>query len=148
MRGGMLGPTMRAPAFENFPAEVPVWVVCLCADWCGLCRDYEALFRGMARRHPSWRFTWIDIEDESELVGELDVETFPTLLLATTTQTLFIGPLTPQIEALTRLLDSAREGRLPPAAHSAEVAALLRSLKIRYLPVEAVPDHQATAKGA
>ncbi len=28
------------------------------------------------------RFAWVDIEDESELVGDLDIEDFPTLLLA------------------------------------------------------------------
>ena len=59
--------------------DAVVWVVCLCAEWCGLCRDYEAVFAQMAQRFPAFRFVWLDIEDQAELVGDMDVETFPTL---------------------------------------------------------------------
>jgi thioredoxin 1 len=38
------------------------------------------------------RFVWVDIEDESELVGDLDIEDFPTLLLARGGRVLFFGP--------------------------------------------------------
>lgn len=92
----------------------PWWVVCLCAQWCGTCRDYRAVFDQLARAHPAVRFVWIDIEDDAEVAGDLDVETFPTLLLADGQVARFLGPLLPQAAVLSRLLDSlqARSGHL------------------------------------
>ena len=57
------------------------WVVCLCAGWCGVCREYQPLFGALAVQHPGIRFQWVDVEDESDVVGDLDIETFPTLLM-------------------------------------------------------------------
>ena len=82
------------------------WAVCLCAAWCGTCGIYRPLFDELARAHPDVRFEWVDIEDESDLVGDLDVETFPTLLIADGERALFLGPLLPQAPVLTRLLTS------------------------------------------
>jgi thiol-disulfide isomerase/thioredoxin len=55
------------------------WVVCLCAEWCGTCRDYRPLLEQVARAHPQFRFGWVDIEDHAEIADAFDVETFPTL---------------------------------------------------------------------
>lgn len=82
------------------------WAVCLCANWCGTCREYRPIFDDLAVAHPQMRFVWVDIEDESELAGDLDVETFPTLLIADGARARFLGPLLPQAAVLTRLLAS------------------------------------------
>jgi hypothetical protein len=37
--------------------------------------------RGLAARHPDKTFVWIDIEDQADVVGDLDVDNFPTLLM-------------------------------------------------------------------
>lgn len=87
------------------------WAVCLCANWCGTCRDYRAIFDALARAHPDVRFEWVDIEDESELAGDLDVETFPTLLIADGANARFLGPLLPQAPVLARLLASLQAGQ-------------------------------------
>ena len=89
-------------------------VVCLCAQWCDTCRDYRAVFDQLARAHPAVRFVWIDIEDDAEVAGDLDVETFPTLLLADGQVARFLGPLLPQAAVLSRLLESlqSRSGHL------------------------------------
>ncbi|EJE50606.1 thioredoxin domain-containing protein [Acidovorax sp. CF316] len=87
------------------------WAVCLCADWCGTCRDYRAIFDTLAQAHPGVRFEWVDIEDESELAGDLDVETFPTLLIADGASVRFLGPLLPQAPVLARLLSSLQAGQ-------------------------------------
>ncbi len=86
------------PVDSTAPAAQPGgwWAVCLCAGWCGTCRDYRALFDALAQAHPEVRFEWVDIEDESELAGDLDVETFPTLLIADGRKAHFLGPLLPQ----------------------------------------------------
>jgi lipid A ethanolaminephosphotransferase len=38
-------------------------------------------FEEQARAHPGLRFAWIDVEDEAEAMGDVDIETFPTLLV-------------------------------------------------------------------
>ena len=96
------------PAPGAAPPTAPPdwWVVCLCAGWCGVCRDYRGLFDALAQKHPETRFVWVDVEDEDELAGDLDVETFPTLLIADGKHVRFLGPLLPQTAVLARLLAS------------------------------------------
>ncbi|RYY87738.1 MAG: thioredoxin [Comamonadaceae bacterium] len=102
----------------------PLWVVCLCAEWCGACREYRPLFDAVARAHPALRFAWVDIEDHAELADDFDVETFPTILVAGEGGTRFVGPLLPHAQTLARLLTA-----LPSAQPAApEVQALLKAL--------------------
>jgi thioredoxin 1 len=105
------------------------WVICLCADWCGICRDYQMIFSQMAKRYPAFRFAWLDIEDQSDLVGDLEVETFPTLLLANAQGTRFFGPLTPQASTLARLLDSLARSSLQVTPHLPATQQLLLGLQ-------------------
>ena len=64
------------------PAE-PLLVACLCAAWCRTCDEYEPMFEGLQHRFgKAARFVWVDIEDEDEAMGPVDVENFPTLLIA------------------------------------------------------------------
>lgn len=114
------------------------WVICLCADWCGLCRDYQVVFAQMAERYPAFRFAWLDIEDQSDLVGDLDVETFPTLLMADAQGTRFFGPLTPQADTLARLLDSLARSSLQVAPHESATGQLL-------LGLQDAPEHWVNA---
>lgn len=97
-------------------ADSAWWVVCLCAEWCGTCRDYRTVFEAMAREHAGVRFVWVDIEDEADVAGDLDVETFPTLLIADGQHARFLGPLLPQAPVLARLLASLRGG--PGSTHA------------------------------
>lgn len=110
------------------------WVVCLCADWCGLCRDYQVVMAQMAGRYPAFRFAWLDIEDQAELVGDIDVETFPTVLMADAQGTRFFGPLTPQANTLARLLDSLQGDSLQSSPHLPATRQLLQALR-------AAPEH-------
>ena len=80
-------------------------VVCLCAAWCGTCREYDAVFDALRQALPRHRYRWIDIEDEADLAGDVDVETFPTLLLAHQGRVLFAGPVLPRLGDAQRLID-------------------------------------------
>jgi protein-disulfide isomerase-like protein with CxxC motif len=120
-------------------------VACLCAAWCRTCEAYAAVFaQAMAdlrREHPGLQAHWIDIEDESELLGELDVETFPTLVVIDASRVRFAGTLTPQPQTLQRVLRAALEDTTP-ARYSAEVLAFAQRLRERTpLP----PAHQDPA---
>ncbi len=90
------------------PASVPqavLDVVCLCADWCGTCREYAATFEALQQAMPGHRYRWIDIEDEADAIGDIDVETFPTLMLAHAGRLLFAGPVLPRLGDAQRLLE-------------------------------------------
>ena len=104
-------------------------VTCLCAAWCGVCRDYRTTFDQAATEFGEGvTFDWVDTEDEAEVLDDVDVENFPTLLIARGERTLFFGTVTPQPATLTRLVQRALAGALPPPADSAPVDALLRRL--------------------
>ena len=113
----------------------PIHIACLCAAWCRVCEGYQAVFdevrRGWTGPGPQPVWHWIDIEDESERVGDLDIETFPMLLVADPQGVRFAGPITPEAHTLRRLLKSLLDPheplpRRPPVAEA--VAALGRRL--------------------
>ncbi|WP_426109636.1 thioredoxin family protein [Massilia sp. PWRC2] len=79
-------------------------VACLCAGWCGTCTSYRATFEALAARHPALRFVWIDIEDQADLVGELDIDNFPTLLIQHDDVVAFLGTVLPDGALAERLL--------------------------------------------
>jgi len=98
------------------------WVVaCLCAAWCGTCGGYRAAFERIAARHPDKVFVWIDIEDQADVVGDLDVENFPTLLVQRDDTVAFFGTMLPDPAVAERLVKAQAE--LPPA----ELARLAQS---------------------
>lgn len=81
------------------------WIVaCLCAAWCGTCGTYRAAFDGLAARHPDKEFIWIDIEDQADVVGDLDVENFPTLLIQRDDTVAFFGTMLPDPALADRLV--------------------------------------------
>ena len=83
-------------------------VACLCAAWCGTCRDYRDGFHAMAERFPDARFLWLDVEDEAELLDDYDVENFPTVLIQRRDTVLFFGTMLPHHDLLQRTVESFR----------------------------------------
>lgn len=94
---------------QNSRRTTDLLVACLCADWCGTCREYQPLFEQHQTQFPGVRFLWVDVEDESDLLDPIEVENFPTLLIARGAQTQFFGTVTPHLQTLERLLRSAME---------------------------------------
>ena len=118
-------------------------VACLCAEWCGSCRGYRADFDSAISAHAGAdvEALWIDIEDQAELVGAVDVENFPTLLIARGDDVLFFGTVTPHVSTLKRLVQAAVAGEhLGDTAPDAEVRALAARLRRRCRPTG---DHAA-----
>ena len=104
-------------------------VVCLCAEWCGVCRDYQQRFTSLQAKFPQARFLWIDVEDEADLLHPLDVDDFPTLLIAVGDAPRFFGTLTPQIETLERLIRAQLEDAGAPALANPEWVALVKRIR-------------------
>jgi thiol-disulfide isomerase/thioredoxin len=105
-------------------------VACLCAEWCGSCREYRATFAALAERFGGEaEFAWIDIEDESDALGDPDIENFPTLQLSDSGGLRFIGTVTPHLATAERLVQNALAGQLPPiGGEQAELAERVRTL--------------------
>lgn len=98
------------------------WVVaCLCAAWCDTCRSYRGSFDQLAAMHPDKRFVWIDIEDEADFIGDIDVENFPTLLIQQGDTVSFFGTVLPDMKLADRLIQAQTEKT--EAERQAEAAA-------------------------
>jgi len=98
-------------------------VACLCAAWCGTCSSYRSAFETLAARHPGKLFVWIDIEDQADVVGDLDVENFPTLLIQRGDTVAFFGTVLPESGLADRLVQSQAalaEDELARLAQSSE----------------------------
>jgi thiol-disulfide isomerase/thioredoxin len=111
----------------NTPQPEPLLVACLCAQWCGTCKDYAPLFEGLQAEFPQATFRWIDIEDESDLVDPIEVEDFPTLLIASGGKARFFGPVMPHVETIRRMIQ-AQQGQIGASRLPAEVQALARRI--------------------
>lgn len=112
------------------PAPAPLLVACLCAAWCGVCGEYRSRFdqvhAAIKADHPQAQFVWLDVEDEADLLHPLDVDDFPTLLIAKDHVPLFFGPLTPQAQTLERLVRNAALVAMAPVPDPAVHAAVAR----------------------
>ena len=105
----------------------------LCAQWCGVCRDYQAFVREQqAKGAEEW--VWVDIENEARSLGELDVENFPTLFITEGEALRFGGTVTPQPEVALRLLQSLHEGNRYALPDIEDLPELIHGLLA--LPVE------------
>ncbi|ARP91622.1 thiol reductase thioredoxin [Bordetella genomosp. 9] len=100
-------------------------VACFCAAWCDTCREYRPKFDALAAQTPATVFAWIDIEDHPELLGEEDVENFPTILVQRGGRTVFYGPMLPHIGHLERLLATLDAGSPAVATRLPNVRGLL-----------------------
>ncbi|MCC7696486.1 thioredoxin family protein [Janthinobacterium sp. EB271-G4-7A] len=104
----------------------PRWTVaCLCALWCGTCGSYRATFEELAARHPDTVFVWVDIEDQADVVGDLDIDNFPTLLIQHEDNVAFFGTVLPDGGLAHRMVQAQQ------ALSGAELAALAGSTQER-----------------
>jgi thioredoxin 1 len=103
-------------------------VACLCADWCGACREYKPLFDSLSRKFPNVQFLWVDVEDEADLIDPIEVEDFPTILIAKDQNPLFFGTVLPHIETVERLIQDKMTVREHTPVKDEAVIKLVHSL--------------------
>lgn len=95
--------------------SAPFVAAALCASWCRTCEAWRPVFDAavavLRAEGVAIESRWIDIEDEAAWLGDLDIETFPTLLvLAPGGGVRFAGPLAPQPATLERVLRQSLAG--------------------------------------
>ena len=83
-------------------------ILCFCAAWCDACKAYQPKFEALGQQYPEACFVWADIEDYPELLGDEDVENFPTIAIAQGENIRFLGTLLPHIEHLNRLIQTTQ----------------------------------------
>lgn len=100
-------PGTDGAALRQALASPGTWLVaCFCAAWCNACTEYRPKLQALSEARPQHAYAWIDIEDEPDLLGDEDVENFPTLLIQAGGRVLFYGPMLPHIGHLERMLDN------------------------------------------
>ncbi len=111
-------------------------VVCLCAEWCTVCCEYRERFEqvrlALQQDVPQAQFLWIDVEDEAELLQPLDVDDFPTVLIAVNGQPRFFGAVTTQVEKLVRMVHAKLRETGVPAIAQPDVTALVARIQAAY----------------
>jgi hypothetical protein len=114
------------------------WVIALCAEWCNVCREWRDAFNQTAASRPDLNFAWVDVEDEADAMGDVDIETFPTVLIGRGADALFLGPVQPAAAQLARLVGSLKHTGTDEAVSrppvSAEATPLLARLQAGVLP--------------
>jgi thioredoxin reductase (NADPH) len=103
-------------------------VVGLCAEWCPVCRGFRPAFERLAAEWPRAHFVWLDIEDDADLVGDIEVENFPTLAVFGDGPALHFGVCQPQEAVVRRLLQALSEQGRPCAEVPEAVATLPQRL--------------------
>lgn len=99
------------PPSENRSATADTWLVaCLCADWCDTCREFRATFDALSERHANVWFRWIDIEDEADLLDDIEVDNFPTIVIQRGADVLFLGTTLPKAAIVERQLVVLQSG--------------------------------------
>ena len=110
-------------------------VACLCAQWCRTCDGYRVVFEETvsAMRGAGVEGMWVDVEDQADALGAVDVENFPTLLIARGDAVLFFGPVTPHASTLMRLLSAALDDQLSPGPAAIDASVLELPERLRRL---------------
>jgi len=106
-------------------------VVCLCATWCNTCTEFQRTFDELARLRPDARFAWLDLDDDSDLAGDADVENFPTLAVFRGDAPLFYGVTMPQPGVVERTLAYLERPDAAAIAVPADIAGLPQALRVR-----------------
>ncbi len=91
------------------PEQGAFLVLCLCAEWCTTCREYQPGFLALSGDFPQARFVWLDVEVHAEEMGDLEADDFPTLLILRDGLVLFFGPMLPHLNHLRRTLENFAE---------------------------------------
>lgn len=118
-------------AGSNPPAPTDLWVICLCAQWCHICRDMRVAVDRDRRLHRLVNWRWVDVEDDADLLGNLEVETFPTYLIGHRDQVLLFAPGPTRVDALLAMVTPYATGRVQATAVPEVVSHALTALTLK-----------------
>ena len=103
-------------------------VACLCATWCKTCGEFRDTFERLQKANSDKKFVWLDVEDDSALVGDIEIENFPTLAVFRGDKPLFYGVTMPQEGVVARTLASLTRDDRDAVTVPEEIAGLPEAL--------------------
>lgn len=74
-------------------------------------------------------FAWVDIEDHADVLDNVDVENFPTLLISDAKQVYFWGAVLPHTATASQLIDRVLSGKMP-SIDAPDILALDQRLRV------------------
>jgi thioredoxin 1 len=95
----------RRALASSWNANGPLVVISLCAAWCHICGEFREVFERISIKRGDLHFVWLDIEDDHEICGDIDVENFPTLAVFRGDVPVHFGVSLPQEATVARLID-------------------------------------------
>jgi thioredoxin reductase (NADPH) len=122
-------PHDRRTLASRWDADGPLVVISLCAAWCHVCREFREALERIAVKHEDAQFVWLDIEEDHEVCGDIDVENFPTLAVFRGDVPLHFGVSPPQEATVARLIDELAVRTAPARDMPDEVRALPEALR-------------------
>lgn len=122
-------PADRRALASRWSADSPLVVVSMCAAWCHTCGEFREVFERVAAARGNAQFVWLDIEDDHEICGDIDVEDFPTLAVFRGDVPVHYGVSLPQEATVARLIDELASRTAPGRDIPDEVRALPEALR-------------------
>ena len=119
----------RQTLASRWKADGPLVVISLCAAWCHTCGEFREAFERIAVERGDVQFVWLDIEDDHEICGDIDVENFPTLAVFRGDVPVHFGVSIPQEATLARLIDELASRTVSARDVPDEVRALPEALR-------------------
>ena len=96
----------RDAVTNAFSADSQLVVVSFCAAWCDTCNEFRVAYERIAAARPQTAFVWLDIEDDADVAGDIDVENFPTLAVYRGGVPVHFGVALPHESTVLRLIDA------------------------------------------
>ncbi len=90
---------------SRWNADGSLVVISLCAAWCHTCGEFRETFERIAVARGDVLFVWLDIEDDHEICGDIEVENFPTLAVFRGDIPVHFGVSTLHEATVARLID-------------------------------------------
>ncbi|AWD32622.1 hypothetical protein CKSOR_00516 [Candidatus Kinetoplastibacterium sorsogonicusi] len=86
-------------------------IVCFCASWCSTCIDYKKKLEIFSNSITEYSFIWLDIDDHEHLIGDIEIENFPTILIKKSNKNVFFGTISSNILVLEKMLSTFNENK-------------------------------------
>ena len=88
---------------------------CFCAAWCSACGAYADVFNLLSKQYAHGvDFVWVDIEDHADVMADVDIENFPSVLISDAQHIYFYGVLLPHLATAQQLMSRVVDGNMQP----------------------------------
>ena len=100
--------TVTSENFDQVVAEHDLVVVDFWAEWCAPCLSFNPVLERVAERYPDVAFAKVDIEDQTDLAKEFDVQSVPAVLILRSQVVVYAQTGALPANALIELIEQAK----------------------------------------